>query len=105
MDKPANFVSLLEEAAGAAIPGTAQAVDEVRARLEQIVQHWKGGTERMKAGELVRFRQGLDRVRLLVDHAAARRFGLVRLLMAEEMGYTSTGDLPAPAGSSWECLG
>ena len=100
-----SFVSLLEEAAGAAVPGTAAALEEVRARLEEIRSGWQGEAERLEWEELRRMRAGLGQVRLLVEHAARRRLGLMRHMAAQEMGYTATGEAVQPAATSWECVG
>lgn len=100
-----SFVSMLEEAAGAAIPGTASAFDEVRERLEQIREGWQGGAADLTAEEVQRLKAGLDQVRRLVEHAARRRLGLMRVMTAEEMGYTARGGPAAPTATSFECVG
>lgn len=100
-----NFVSILEEAAGAAIPGTAAAFDEVRGRLEQIREDWQGGSAELTEEELRRLKAGLEQVRRLMEHAARRRLGLMRVVTAEEMGYTARGGPAAPTATSFECVG
>ncbi|MBN8729555.1 MAG: hypothetical protein J0L64_03375 [Acidobacteria bacterium] len=117
MEQGRSFVAILEEAAGAAVPGTAAAMEQVRARLEEIRAGWPGeagGAERaggledavgMELEELLRMKRGLRQVQRLVEHAARRRLGLLRQLTAQEMGYTASGELASPAATSWECVG
>lgn len=105
MEQGRSFVAVLEEAAGAAVPGTAAALEQVRARLEEIRAGWPGEAGGVELEELLRVKRGLGQVQRLVDHAARRRLGLLRQLTAQEMGYTASGELASPAATSWECVG
>lgn len=105
MEQGRSFAAILEEAAGAAVPGTAAAMEQVRARLEEIRAGWPGEAGGAEREELLRMKRGLSQVQRLVEHAARRRMGLLRQLTAQEMGYTASGELANPAPTSWECVG
>lgn len=105
MQQGRSFVAILEDAAGAAVPGTAASMEQVRARLEEMRAGWTGEAGRLEMAELLRMKRGLGQVQRLVEHAARRRIGLLRQLTAEEMGYTASGELASPAANSWECVG
>ena len=104
-EMPKPFLDLLAEAADEALPATADAMDNVAARLESIRSGWDAQAARMSIGELAELRRGLGHLGVLIDHAARQRLGLARHMRAMESGYTATGLPPQPAANSWECTG
>ncbi|MEP7366603.1 MAG: hypothetical protein ABI972_25375 [Acidobacteriota bacterium] len=100
-----TFLALLEESAEAAVPATAEAMQNVTARLETIRAQWDAQAAHLNLGELAELRQRLGQLGLLIDHAARTRLGLARHMQAMESGYTANGMPPQPAARSWECTG
>ncbi|MCC7236506.1 MAG: hypothetical protein IT163_14435 [Bryobacterales bacterium] len=96
-----SFQALLAEAGEQAVPGSARAMDEVTARLEELRSLWPGEAAGMGLEELLELRRGLNRVEALVEHAARRRMGLARHLLAVDSGYTVAGQPAGPAGPTW----
>lgn len=107
-----SFQAILAEAGEQAVSGSARAMDEVagrleevRARLEEAQARWPGEAAGLSLEELLALRGALSRVEALVEHAARRRMGLARHLLAVECGYTVTGQPAGRNGPSWECRG
>ena len=102
---PESFLAILEESARAALPATAEAMENVAARLETVRLQWDAQASHLSVDELAELRQRLREVGLLIDHAARGRMGLARHMQAIESGYTAAGLTPQPVASSWECTG
>ncbi len=100
-----SFQAILAEAGEQAVPGSARAMDEVAGRLEEVRARWPGEAAGLSLEELLALRGALSRVEALVEHAARRRMGLARHLLAVECGYTVTGQPAGRNGPSWECRG
>ena len=101
----ASFLALLEESTEAAVPGTAEAMQYVAARLEIIRAQWDAQAPHLNVEELSQLRQRLGQLGLLIDHAASTRMGLARHMVVTESGYTAEGMHRQPTATSWECKG
>lgn len=102
---PESFLAILEESARAALPATAEAMENVAARLETVRLQWDAQASHLSVDELAELRQRLREVGLLIDHAARGRMGLARHMQAIESGYTAAGLTTPTVGNSWECMG